>query len=222
MIRRMISQFECEVCGKKSLDRNEIQACEMKHYNTTIDILDSWESRRARYTMAESTYYFDRSEHNKIAFEEIKKSLKKFEASNNLRRISISCSFLDEEKEMIEYIAKAGDNVICHCEIHKKDDDSNTWVITAWYTEDNYKKRGIGTAVLASALREMKTAFGIPDHIEYIWNGQNKYVYDWLVKNFDAVCKCPIAVQKTQPGDDWDSHIYELDCNKTLRFAGIL
>ena len=36
MIRRMISQFECEVCGKKSLDRNEILACEMKHYNTTI------------------------------------------------------------------------------------------------------------------------------------------------------------------------------------------
>lgn len=29
MIRRMISQYECEVCGKKSLDRNEIQACEI-------------------------------------------------------------------------------------------------------------------------------------------------------------------------------------------------
>lgn len=83
--------------------------------------------------MAESTYYFDRSEHNKIALEEIEKSLKKFEASNNLRRISISCSFLDEEKGMIEYIAKAGDNVICHCEIHKKNDDSNTWVIPAWF-----------------------------------------------------------------------------------------
>ena len=68
----------------------------------------------------------------------------------------------------------------------------------------------------------MKTIFGIPAHIEYIWNGQNQYVYDWLKKNFDAVCKCPIAAQKTQPGDDWDSHIYELDCNKVLRFAGIL
>lgn len=222
MIRRMISQFECEVCGKKSLDRNEIQACEMKHYNTTIDILDSWESRRARYTMAESTYHFDRSEHNKIALEEIEKSLKKFEASNNLRRISISCSFLDEEKGMIEYIAKAGDNVICHCEIHKKNDDSNIWVIPAWFTEEGYKNQGIGTVVLASAIRDMKTIFGIPDHIEYIWNGQNQYVYDWLKKNFDAVCKCPIAVQKTQPGDDWKSHIYELDCNKVLRFAGVL
>jgi hypothetical protein len=68
----------------------------------------------------------------------------------------------------------------------------------------------------------MRTAFDIPNHIEYIWNGQNQYVYDWLVKNFDAVCECPIAVQKTQPGDDWDSHIYELDCNKVLSFAGVL
>lgn len=81
MIKRMLTQYECEVCGKRSFNRNEIQACEIKHYNTT---------------------------------------------------------------------------------------------------------------------------------------------YDWLVKNFDAVCECPIAVQKTQPGDDWDSHIYELDCNKVLRFAGVL
>ena len=222
MIRRIISQYECEVCGKKSFSRNEIQVCEIKHYNTTIDVLDSWEARRARYTMAKSTYYFDRNEHNKIVLEEIEKSLKRFEERNNLRRISIHCGYLDGEKGFIEYVAKAGDDVICHCEIHKKDDELNTWVIPAWFTEDGYKKRGIGTAVLASALRDMRGAFGIPDQIEYIWNGQNQYVYDWLVKNFDAVCKCPIAVQKTQPGDDWDSHIYELDCNKVLRFAGAL
>lgn len=90
---------------------------------------------------------------------------------------------------MIEYIAKAGNNVICHCEIHKKNDDSNTWVIPAWFTEEGYKNHGIGTAVLASALRDMKATFGIPNHIEYI---------------------------------DWESHIYELNCNKVLRFAGVL
>lgn len=82
---------------KKSLDRNEIQACEIKHYNTTTDVLDSWEARRARYTMTKSTYYFDHSEHNKTVFEENEKSLKKFEERNNLRRITICCGFLDEE-----------------------------------------------------------------------------------------------------------------------------
>ncbi|HBM33074.1 MAG TPA: hypothetical protein DD395_02635 [Lachnospiraceae bacterium] len=172
--------------------------------------------------MTKSTYYFDHSEHNKTVFEENEKSLKKFEERNNLRRITICCGFLDEENGLIEYIAKAGDDIICHCEMHKKSNDANTWVIPAWFTEDGYKNRGIGTVVLASAIRDMKTIFGIPDHIEYIWNSQNQYVYDWLVKNFDAVCKCPIAVQKTQPGDDWESHIYELDCNKVLRFAGAL
>lgn len=153
---------------------------------------------------------------------ECEKSLKKFEERNNLHRINIHCGYLDKEKGVIEYIAKAGDDVVCHCEIHKKDNELNTWVIPVWFTEEGYKNRGIGTVVLTSALRDMKTTFGVPDHIEYIWNGQNQYVYDWLKKNFDAVCKCPIAVQKTQPGDDWESHIYELNCNKVLRFAGVL
>lgn len=53
------------------------------------------------------------------------------------------------------------------------------------------------------------------------WNGLNQYVYDWLEKNFDAVCNCPLAVQKTQSDDDWSSHIYTLDKDKVLEFAGI-
>lgn len=33
-----------------------------------------------------------------------------------------------------------------------------------------------------------------------------------------SVCNCPIAVQKTQTGDDWDSHIYTLNKNKVLDY----
>ena len=29
MIKRMLTQYECEVCGKRSFNRNEIQACEI-------------------------------------------------------------------------------------------------------------------------------------------------------------------------------------------------
>ena len=86
--------------------------------------------------------------------------------------------------------------MICRCEIHKKDNGSNTWVIPAWFTEDGYKNRGIGTAVLASALRDMRTAFGIPDHIEYIWNGQNQYVYDWLYK--ELRCRLQMSDRGTE------------------------
>lgn len=36
MIKRMLTQYECEVCGKRSFNRNEIQACEIKHYNSSL------------------------------------------------------------------------------------------------------------------------------------------------------------------------------------------
>lgn len=81
--------------------------------------------------------------------------------------------------------------------------------------------RTIGTDILKHGLQNMAQIFGLPDHIEYIWNGLNQYVYDWLEKNFDAVCNCPLAVQKTQSDDDWSSHIYTLDKDKVLEFAGI-
>lgn len=125
------------------------------------------------------------------------------------------------KKEAISCIAKIGDKEICNCKIYRKNDATNTWVIPAWFTEDGYKNQGIGTNILKHNLQNMADTFGLPDHIEYIWNGQNQYVYDWLEKNFDAVCNCPIAVQKTQSEDDWSSHIYTLNRDKVLDFAGI-
>ena len=76
----------------------------------------------------------------------------------------------------------------------------------------------LNRVILNKILQYLYRAYGKPSNIEYIWNGTNEYVFDWLVTHFNAVCKCPIAVQKTQADDDWSSHIYELNVNKVLKY----
>lgn len=125
------------------------------------------------------------------------------------------------KREAISCSAKVKDKEVCNCKIYRKSDNTNTWVISAWFTEEGYNHQGIGTDILRHTLQNMEQVFGLPNQIEYIWNGQNQYVYDWLKKNFDAVCDCPISVQKIQTDDDWSSHIYILNRNRVLNFAGI-
>lgn len=97
----------------------------------------------------------------------------------------------------------------------------NIWTISGWFVDKEYQGKGIGTSLLQGSLKYLCENFGEPSKIEYIWNGANEYVLDWLTKNFSPVSKCPIAVQKTQADDDWSSHIYTLDKDKVLRYFDI-
>ena len=69
--------------------------------------------------------------------------------------------------------------------------------------------------------RPGRSHHGAPDTVEYIWNGANQYVFDWLEENFGALSKCPIAVQKYASDDDWKSHIYILNREKFLKYFGV-
>ena len=111
--------------------------------------------------------------------------------------------------------------VLSYCRIHKKSQTDNTWIISSWFTKEEYQNKGLGSQVFCKTIRKMYSLFGKPDAIQYIWNGQNNYVYEWLEKHFDAKCNCPLAVQKTQAEDDWDSHVYNLDKTKVLQFCKI-
>lgn len=93
-----------------------------------------------------------------------------------------------------------------------------TWTISGWYIEELYQNQGIGKRLLGNSLKYLYTKLGRPTKIEYIWNGYNEYVMDWLSKNFSPLSRCPIAVQKYQSDDDWDSHIYTLDAEKVLAY----
>ncbi len=106
---------------------------------------------------------------------------------------------------------------ISECKVDA-DIDTNTWTISSWYTSDEYKHKGYGTVTLKKCLFEMNKKLGLPLKIEYIWNGANEYVLKWLNEHFGAISKCPIAVQKYQSDDDWDSHIYVLNRDKFIKY----
>ena len=95
------------------------------------------------------------------------------------------------------------------------------WTITAWYTKEGYKHKGYGNWLMREAIKSMYQWYGKPKAIEYVWNGANQYVYDWLEKHFDPVCKCPLAVLKTHEDDEWDAHVYMLDVEKFLHYYDI-
>ena len=106
------------------------------------------------------------------------------------------------------------DKLVSHCAV---DYDDDGWVISAWYTDGEYKQKGYGKEVLTRTLRELAKK-KIPNKVEYVWNGKNDYVYNWLRNHFNATCNCPLAILKNESADSWDSHIYTLDSNKVIDY----
>ena len=78
--------------------------------------------------------------------------------------------------------------------------------------------QGIGRATLKGVLTEMYHDFGMPKHIEYIWNGAHEYVMDWLKAHFEPVSKLPLAVRKYSDADDWEAHIYRLNVGAVFNY----
>lgn len=109
-------------------------------------------------------------------------------------------------------------DIACSCQVNFT---GNTWTISSWYTSKKYKHQGIGKKTLQTALVKVYSITSKPDKIEYIWNGANQYVYDWMIHHFDPISKCPIAVQKYASEDDWDSHVYILNVEKVLQYFEI-
>ena len=105
---------------------------------------------------------------------------------------------------------------VCECKISV--DLDRKWTVTSWFTVEDHKHNGYGTRTLSECIKQIRLNNLAPVIIEYIWNGQNQYVLDWLTEHFDAECICPIAVQKTAASDDWESHIYRLDKDKFLNY----
>lgn len=98
---------------------------------------------------------------------------------------------------------------------------ANVWTISEWFVNGEYQNRGYGRTLMYTALSELYSMYGKPFEIQYVWNGQNMYVYDWLSRYFMPVSECPIAIQKVASDDDWDSHIYKIDRDKVLSYFNI-
>lgn len=110
------------------------------------------------------------------------------------------------------------DNVrVCRAKI-STNDNYDEWTITAWYTDKEYQKKGIGKYTLKKLLQALYKIYGEPQKINYIWNGQNDYVLDWMTKHFDATNGYPTPILKYSPEDVWLSHIYTLDVKKVMEY----
>lgn len=123
-------------------------------------------------------------------------------------------------KGSVECNALLKNEIVCSCKVNI-DTIGHIWTIASWFTNKKLQGQGIGKQTLAKALFRLYEIAGIPKEIEYIWNGTNEYVLEWMERHFDAECSCPIAVQKKQADDDWESHIYNLKVGKVLDYFGI-
>ena len=91
------------------------------------------------------------------------------------------------------------------------------WTISSWHVKETHRHKGIGKSLLSDSVNSLLRAYGNPDEVRYIWNGQNKYVYSWL-ERFNAKCLAGINIQKNNT-DDWESHVYVLDKEKFLLYC---
>lgn len=122
-------------------------------------------------------------------------------------------------KIISEAIDDQAHNSVGHITISVNKD--NSWMISEWFVNHDYQHQGLGTELFCESINYLSSNFSYPDKIEYVWNGANQYVYDWLQKNFAPVSQCPIAIQKSNTDDDWLSHIYELDVRSVYEYFGI-
>lgn len=120
----------------------------------------------------------------------------------------------------VECNALIENEIVCSCKVNIDMVDS-IWTIVSWFTSENLQGQGIGKQTLAKALSKLYETTGNPKEIKYIWNGTNDYVLEWMERHFDAKCSCPMAIQKKQADDDWESHIYNLNVDKTLDYFEI-
>lgn len=127
-----------------------------------------------------------------------------------------------DENNLLYNVTLVKDGVkVCECKMNSSR-DKNLWTISSWYTNRNFMHQGYGKKTLQRTLEEMHSRLGLPTNVEYIWNGANEYVYDWLSNNFGALSKCPLAVQKYANDDDWESHIYKLNTEKFLKYFKVI
>ena len=98
------------------------------------------------------------------------------------------------------------------------DTKKSCFSISYWHTKQGYQKHGYGVETLKKNLENLVSVFGIPENFEYIWNGANQYVLDWLINNFDAKPVESLAIAKYEAGESWEGHVYVLNREKVVRF----
>lgn len=78
--------YECETCGKRSEDREEIMKCEAAHLKLTVQEKQEWESLKERARYAGSVVSRTKNEETDKAFDEAIKALLAFEKEHRIKK----------------------------------------------------------------------------------------------------------------------------------------
>lgn len=116
------------------------------------------------------------------------------------------CSYCKSKR--VAYAVINDNCTIGRCTITVK---KNQLTISEWYVSDWFSNRGIGRELLTFLIKYSIGDVGDLKEVLYIWNGANEYVYDWLVRNFNAEVNLSIQEQKNSYDDTKDGHFYKLD-----------
>ena len=128
--------------------------------------------------------------------------------------------FIEKNTYQVKLYSVETNDKICECKI-SVNPESRSWTISSWFTVEKYQHLGFGTKTLENCLDLICQNEIELETVEYIWNGANEYVLDWLNENFGAVSRCPIAVQKYSSDDDWNAHIYVLNKQKFVNYFNL-
>lgn len=104
--------------------------------------------------------------------------------------------------------------VVCECKISLF---NNTWSISEWFTNSEYKNQGYGTKTMKYAVQMLVDQYGKPKSVRYNWNCVNEYVFEWLSRHFDPKPLIP-EYERFTGEDTWDAHIYILDKDKFVNY----
>lgn len=85
------------------------------------------------------------------------------------------------------------------------------WTIASWHTRLSYQNMGYGKENLRTLINFIKEHDNAPAEIKYVWDGDNKYVKNWL-NQFNPVCK------ENNQENDWDKYTFTIDTKAFMEY----
>lgn len=135
----------------------------------------------------------------------------------NIKYVIVPSMWISDKKYCYVYILGT-DIKVGRCEMSY---GVSKWGIKEWFVEDGYKRKGIGKQMMKLLMEDLLKDTGKPVEVIYTWNGENEYVYDWLIRNFNAVCQEDLNVLKNDSKFGWKAHLFKLDTNLVLKYFDI-
>lgn len=113
-----------------------------------------------------------------------------------------------------------GRSILAYCDL-LFDEDSHSICVHDWYVRPGVRRRRIGYNVLRKVVQEYVSAHGAPTSVAYIWDNNNRYVKDWLRRNFDAAAADTVTSSRYSCSVLGGYTMFTLDRQSLFNYCGI-